>query len=58
MPRIPKGDPPLDAMIGIRCTKDEREAYRAAARAAGQTLSAWLKKLADDALRAAKRKRP
>ena len=54
MPRTPKGDPPLDAMVGIRCTKEEREVYRAAAKAAGQTLSAWLKKLADDALRASR----
>lgn len=44
--------------VGIVCTSPDKIAYRAAARAAGQTLSAWLKKLADDALRAAKRKRP
>jgi hypothetical protein len=50
----PPGRPPQDdavrvRMIRVRCTEDQEARWRAAADAAGEDLSTWLRELADEA---------
>lgn len=58
MARTPKGEPPKSKMIWARVTEEFHEAVTKAAAAEGRTLSSFVERAVEAALRAAKRKRP
>lgn len=53
----PPSENPLDERIVLRLLGDERAAWHRTAKASGKSLSAWLRDLANAAVKRAERKR-